>query len=263
MAKKPVEKTELSIEMGNRIKEARKKRNIGSVGKLAKLLNYTRQTVSGWENGVPIANLEVLRKLCEILDCDIGYLFGEYDSYHIKQAGIGERTGLEEFSIETLQRDKKKVDNSELGPVDYKIELKFINDFIIACGRIYPKMETLLRFEQYLYRLDRAPYVTYYLRAYSERMKTITSDRQLTWYGPSYTDPAYLDIIKDMMEKDGIVLDEKAEKKMIANANRFWYCQQYNKEELNFEITYSLIKFIERFIDRHLDYELNTFKDRK
>ena len=73
-----------------------------------------RQTISDWEKGkkkeIP---LHTLVCLCNIFDCDMGYLLGEYDCHTRPVTDIHAYTGLSEESIETLhalitETDEKK-----------------------------------------------------------------------------------------------------------------------------------------------------------
>ena len=68
-------------QIGIRIKKARKESKLTQI-KFAELLNlseHSRQTVSKWETGAQVPSVVDLIKMCEIFDCEIGYLLGEFD----------------------------------------------------------------------------------------------------------------------------------------------------------------------------------------
>lgn len=72
--------------------------------KMAELLGLKhRQSYANVENGEIVPSFEQLCKLCNIFECDIGYLMGEYSTKTHIAADIQEVTGLSEKSIETLK----------------------------------------------------------------------------------------------------------------------------------------------------------------
>ena len=68
------------------------------------LSNESRQTVYKWEKGITLPTHETLLKLCQLFDCDIGYLFCEYDCKTREATDIQEVTGLSEENISWLKR---------------------------------------------------------------------------------------------------------------------------------------------------------------
>lgn len=59
----------------NRLKELRIKKNIKQQD-LAKALNVTKQSVSNWENGKRLPNIEILILLANFYNCSLDYLVG-------------------------------------------------------------------------------------------------------------------------------------------------------------------------------------------
>ncbi|MBQ9013587.1 MAG: helix-turn-helix transcriptional regulator [Bacilli bacterium] len=59
----------------NRLKELRIKKNIKQQD-LAKALNVTKQSVSNWENGKRLPNIEILILLADFYNCSLDYLVG-------------------------------------------------------------------------------------------------------------------------------------------------------------------------------------------
>ena len=73
------------IEMNNRIKELRKKKNI-SQGDVAKALDVTRQAINQYEIGKCVPTPEIWDKLADYFDVSIEYLKG-YMFYMCKNCG--------------------------------------------------------------------------------------------------------------------------------------------------------------------------------
>lgn len=70
---------------------------------LAEKMSVTRQTVSKWEKGKATPTVQDLLKLCDIFECDYGYLVGDFDTRKHLSADIQNETGLSEKAIEVLQ----------------------------------------------------------------------------------------------------------------------------------------------------------------
>ncbi len=68
-----------------------------------------RDTLSRWESGLSFPSLYWLDRLCDIFDCDLGYLLGEYPEKHRITAEVCEVTGLSEECVEELIKDKKRI----------------------------------------------------------------------------------------------------------------------------------------------------------
>ncbi len=90
-------------EIGEIIRKERKAKGL-SLDDLADKLSTTRQTVSKWEKGEekPSPSLYDLLKMCELFNCDFGYLIGEYDCKTRTATDIQKETGLSEKAIENL-----------------------------------------------------------------------------------------------------------------------------------------------------------------
>lgn len=74
----------------------------------------SRQAYANIENGSSKIQLKHIIKLCEIFDCDIGYLFGEYPTKRRVSADVQEITGLSENSIKYLLGTKQIFDSAKL-----------------------------------------------------------------------------------------------------------------------------------------------------
>lgn len=88
-----------NTDIGNRIKEERTNRS-WSKTKLGEQCYVTRQTISKWEGGSINFDWNNVSRLCELFDCDVGYLLGEYDTPHYVDKGIYEELGLSNSAIQ-------------------------------------------------------------------------------------------------------------------------------------------------------------------
>lgn len=92
--------------ISERIRKERKNLNINQ-SQLAVAIGYSsssRQTIGNWEdkNNNTVPNINDLFKLCEVFECELGYLLGEYETKTRDVADIREITGLSETAINNL-----------------------------------------------------------------------------------------------------------------------------------------------------------------
>lgn len=104
------------ITIGNRIKNACKNYKTENNKKLtqdglAEMLHISRETVNSWANGRVLPSLDDLFKMCEIFECDLGHLLGEYEEKTRIAADIHSETGLSESAIQKLRSLDKTSDN--------------------------------------------------------------------------------------------------------------------------------------------------------
>ena len=73
-------------------------------GEYGKDERFTTGILSDLENGVPVKGLAIrqLTAMCDIFNCDIGYLLCEYDEKTWGKHNIAEYTGLSEQAIDTI-----------------------------------------------------------------------------------------------------------------------------------------------------------------
>ncbi len=62
----------------------------------------SRQSVGSWENGIRFPSLDMFLKMCEIFECEIGYLLCEFDCKTREETDIQKATGLSNKSIRKL-----------------------------------------------------------------------------------------------------------------------------------------------------------------
>ena len=90
----------------NRLKELRIKKNIKQQD-LAKALNVTKQSISNWENGKRLPNIEILILLADFYNCSLDYLVGRE---------------LKEDNLKTINALV-----SDLGPTSYDEVISMLN----------------------------------------------------------------------------------------------------------------------------------------
>ncbi|MCL2036309.1 MAG: helix-turn-helix transcriptional regulator [Oscillospiraceae bacterium] len=96
--------------IGERIKNERKKMGI-SQSKLSESIGVKdRGTLANWEDGMRLPELKNFCALCEVFECELGYLLCEHDCKTRVATDIHATTGLSEESINIL-RQLQKSDN--------------------------------------------------------------------------------------------------------------------------------------------------------
>lgn len=75
---------------------------------VAEQCNCIRQTYAKWERGEQLPKMEEFLMLCNTFNCDIGFLFCEYATKHHVAADVEEATGLNEKTLDVLQKATKK-----------------------------------------------------------------------------------------------------------------------------------------------------------
>ncbi len=88
--------------IGNRIKAERKAHGM-SMNELAEEIGTTRQTISKWEKGEGVEiTLNVLLSLCNVFDCELGYLLCEFECRTRDEVDICKKTGLSPEAVQNL-----------------------------------------------------------------------------------------------------------------------------------------------------------------
>lgn len=92
-------------EIGKLIKAERRKHNM-TQEELGEGLGITGKQISNYEHGKPIPPMDILLKICEIFDCELGYILGEKDySQGTKlKTIISNETGLSIEAINAIIR---------------------------------------------------------------------------------------------------------------------------------------------------------------
>ncbi len=89
--------------MGERIKTQRKELGLSQF-ELSGMLSCDRGVLGKYEKGERIPPLDLLFRMCEKFDCELGYLLGEYDEKTRTNTDICKETGLNETAISLLKK---------------------------------------------------------------------------------------------------------------------------------------------------------------
>ena len=116
---------------GNIIRLEREKRG-WTQKKLGDKIGVVPKQISKYEKGDPLPPVNTLFKLCELFDCELGYLLGEanYSDGTRLQTGISEQLGLTVESVNAI----KKVTGSNRNALSFGCEseryIRVINKFL-------------------------------------------------------------------------------------------------------------------------------------
>lgn len=128
--------------IGDRIRTERAKLNsLSNSGKekpmtqsdLANELGVTRQTVAKWERGDDMPSLSKCLELCNLFNCELGYLLCEYNCKTRMATDINRVTGLKEEAIEFLKQRKPLFECSAINEIityDGGIIISIIYDYL-------------------------------------------------------------------------------------------------------------------------------------
>lgn len=96
--------------IASRIKEEREALGLTKEG-LAERLNVNRNTITSWERQDIKGRyppLEDLARMCDLFNCELGYLLGEYNCKTRAATDIQAETGLSERAIDRLREEAQK-----------------------------------------------------------------------------------------------------------------------------------------------------------
>lgn len=96
------------VEIGQRIREERRKQNLTQDEFKDKIFISSRQTIARWESGRVLPSMADFLAMCILFDCDMGYLLCEHDCKTRTATDIQAETGLSESAIVNLQEAHKK-----------------------------------------------------------------------------------------------------------------------------------------------------------
>lgn len=90
--------------IGARIKQCRLAAGMKQKDLAARLglADSSRPMVSKWERGAQLPSTEQLFAMCDIFDCDIGYLVGDYESEYLTAEILARGFGIEQETLEGL-----------------------------------------------------------------------------------------------------------------------------------------------------------------
>ena len=125
--------------IGERIRQQRIEAGYKTQSAFAEALGLqydSRQSVGAWEQGKRLPPLNILLKMCELFDCEIGFLLYEYDCKTREETDISAATGLSEKAIRRLfifrsrKRDRKSKQFEFNSPINAIIEHELFVELI-------------------------------------------------------------------------------------------------------------------------------------
>lgn len=96
-------------EIGKRIHQERLAKGLGQKEFLRRIFmsESSTKTLTAWERGERLPDLDSLCKMSELFQCDIGYLLCDFDTRRHENADICMETGLSEESVSLLRKNAK------------------------------------------------------------------------------------------------------------------------------------------------------------
>lgn len=93
-----------------------------------KLANKIKQ----WERGENTIDIECIPAICAVLNCDVGYLFGEYEEHYHVAADISAFTGLSEININRLiiWQDRFSAHFQNIANVSIEAAFRSLDDYL-------------------------------------------------------------------------------------------------------------------------------------
>lgn len=244
-------------QIGERIKLARKKRGL-TQEELGEKIFVSRPTIIRWEKGEGCIEPVDFSRICNVLHCDVGFLFGEYDTFTRKQESIGERTGMDDDAVDILLKCKKFLDSGYLSYVDLYKELDFTNSFIKRRRSLATILDSLLRLKHNEKILKNYPYKHYLEEALEARIEEVVDIDEPHHQHIHTIEHDYYETLEGILEKNSIVLSSAEEDEIMDYANRFLYCRNNEEAQLRFEITQMFLSWIDDFVLEHIDDDVHT-----
>ena len=114
--------------VGEQIQKLRKEKK-WSQDYLAEQLSKKRQTIASWEDGRITFDVGTMIEICNLFDCDMGYLLGYHKTRRYTTPDIQKETGLSEKAIEHLISGKRSCNENEITKIAW-----FLNILLENCG---------------------------------------------------------------------------------------------------------------------------------
>ena len=112
---------EILVLIGERIRQRRKDFKM-TQNQLAEKMGLDRSAISKWEKGTQAIPVYELHRLCQVLSCDVGYLFGEYNTPRKAISDLAALTCLSDRAASRLLQFTKPMYVPELFTQDQKKE---------------------------------------------------------------------------------------------------------------------------------------------
>lgn len=101
--------------------------------------SVTVDRLKRWEYSQNPVDLEWIPAICDVLSCDVGYLFGDYEEFCRETSDVVRETGLTVRAVEQLRRIASTPQKYRLEIISYMLESKqysiFLTDDIRNCCR--------------------------------------------------------------------------------------------------------------------------------
>jgi len=111
---------------------------------LSEQLNICRDTLYNWENDIRKPDIDELQRLCEIFECDSGYLLGEFET---RRAASASMTGATKLSVKALDNlmTAADSDNPYIQTVSTLLEdERLLNHITLCCNTDYGHISTFV-----------------------------------------------------------------------------------------------------------------------
>lgn len=115
--------------IGLRIKNAREHAQLSQAA-LGERIGYGYQMIGKWERGETIPSLDSLLSLCDVFECELGYLLGEHDCYTRAATDIQALTGLSEQAIKHIKHNGEKRLKDGYYDLSHGVQKKLLNAFL-------------------------------------------------------------------------------------------------------------------------------------
>lgn len=115
--------------IGERIQSERITADLSKV-ELAKEVGCSRQLIAKWEKGDGTLFLNEMLAMCNLFDCELGYLLCEYDCKTRTATDIHEETGLSEDAVNKLHEWTNPPFNQENLTFLSRAHINFLNEII-------------------------------------------------------------------------------------------------------------------------------------
>lgn len=115
--------------IGANLKKARKAK-YKSQDAFAEAIDVSdRKTISKWETGETEIPTKRLPKICNLLECDMDFIFGKIDVFKNQTKNIMEETGLNEEAVKILTNNKyTEILNAVLSDIHFEKALEILSD---------------------------------------------------------------------------------------------------------------------------------------
>ncbi|MDO4757346.1 MAG: helix-turn-helix transcriptional regulator, partial [Parabacteroides sp.] len=211
------------------IKIEREKRK-WTQARLGEELNISGKQISNYEKGEPIPPMSILISLCDIFDCELGYLLGEDDYVEGSKlmTKVTEFTGLSKETIDNI----KKITGTEKRCLHFGNE----SDMLKSILNKYLGNRSFLQFIESLKNLEEAN--TEYNKVFQNLEKELGTELYEEAFGYYHSQIDYFceeceikldDRIYDAKKKIDQAIDDHREKEFIVKVCRYEVREEFER----------------------------------